>query len=81
MNAELVYVFDRLKDGSGCIILRFTPSGYVALRFDKSFAFVAGAMQAYGKPLVALSGAAAADILKDELHDCETIASRLTSSR
>lgn len=53
MNADLVYVFDRLKVGSGCIILKFTPSGYVPLPLDENFAFVAGAMRPFGRPIAA----------------------------
>jgi hypothetical protein len=52
-NADLVYVFDRLKVGSGCIILKFTPSGYVPLPLDENFAFVAGAMRPFGRPIAA----------------------------
>lgn len=78
-SINVVHVFNRLKDGSGYIIVRFTPSGYVALRFDKSFNFVAAAVQDYGKPAAVLSGAAAQDMLSRELHDCETIAGRLTA--
>jgi hypothetical protein len=78
-STDVVHVFYRFKDGSGYIIVRFTPSGFVALRFDKSFNFVAGAIQNYGQPAAVLSGAAAEDILSQELHDCKTIASRLTT--
>lgn len=78
-SINVVHVFNRLKDGTGYIIVRFTPSGYVALRFDKSFDFVAAAVQDYGKAAAVLSGAAAQDALSRELHDCEAIASRLTA--
>lgn len=78
-SPDVVHVFNRLDDGSGYIIVRFTPSGYVALRFDKSFKFVAAGVQKYGQPVAELSGAAADDMLSRELHDCETIASRLTA--
>jgi hypothetical protein len=76
-SVDVVHVFERLNDGSGYIILRFTESGFVALRFDKDFNFAAGAIQRYGQPAAALSGAAAESMLSEELHDCETIASRL----
>lgn len=78
-SPDVVHVFNRFKDGSGYIIVRFTPSGYVALRFDKNFKFVAAGVQTYGQPVAGLSGAAAEDMLSRELHDCETIASRLTA--
>jgi hypothetical protein len=78
-SMDVVHVFERLKDGSGYIILRFTRSGFVALRFDKNFDFVAGAIQRYGQPAAALSGAAAEDALRQELRDCQTIASSLTA--
>jgi hypothetical protein len=78
-SMDVVHVFNRLKDGSGYIIVRFTASGYVALRFDKNFDFVAAAIQRYGQPPAALSGAAAKDLLSQELLDCEAIASRLTA--
>lgn len=78
-SPDVVHVFNRLKDGSGYIIVRFTPSGYVALRFDTTFNFVAAGVQTYGQPVAVLSGAAAEDMLSRELHDCETIANRLTA--
>lgn len=81
MNSDLVYVFERFRDGSGCIILQFTTSGFVALRFDKDFEFVAGATQRPGQPVAVLSGAAAEEVVAKEMQDCETIASRLTTSR
>jgi hypothetical protein len=80
-SMDVVHVFERLKDGSGYIILRFTPSGFVALRFDKNFDFVAGAIQRYGQAAAALSGAAAEDALGQELRDCQTIAGNLTAHR
>lgn len=78
-SMDVVHVFNRLKDGSGYIVVRFTPSGYVALRFDKDFDFVAGAMLRYGQPAAALTGAAAEDALSQELHDIEAIANRMTA--
>ncbi len=78
-SADVVHVFNQLKDGSGYIIVRFTASGYVALRFDKNFDFVAAAVQRYGQPAAVLSGAAAKDVLSRELRDCEAIASRLAA--
>jgi hypothetical protein len=78
-SMDVVHVFNRLTDGSGYIIVRFTPSGFVALRFDQNFDFVAAAIQRYGQPAAVLSGAAAEDALTQELHDCEAIAGRLTA--
>jgi hypothetical protein len=78
-SLDVVHVFNRLKDGSGYIIIRFTPSGYVAMRFDKTFKFVAAGVQKYGQPAAELSGAAAEDMLSRELNDCEAIASRLAA--
>lgn len=78
-SKDVVHVFNRFKDGSGYVILRFTASGYVALRFDKNFDFVAAAIQRYGQPAAALSGAEAQDMLGKELSDCEAIASRLAT--
>jgi hypothetical protein len=80
-SMDLVYVFNELKDGSGYIVVRFTPSEYAALRLDKNFNFIAAAIERYGQPVAALSGAAAEDLLSQELRDWQTIASRLSAPR
>lgn len=80
-SLDVVYVFNQLKDRSGYIVVRFTASEYVALRFDKNFNFIAAAVERYGQPVAALSGAAAKDLLSHQARDWETIASRLSASR
>ena len=76
---DVVHVFNELKDGSGYIVIKFTASGYVAVRLDKNFNFMAAAEQRYGQPAAALSGAAAEDLLSHELRNWESIASRLST--
>jgi len=80
-STDVVYVFDQLKDGSGYIVVKFAASDYVAVRLDKNFKFVAAAEQRYGQPAAALSGAAAEDLLSQELRDWQAIASRLATHR
>ncbi len=75
----VVHVFYRLDDGSGYIVVRFTEAGIAALRFDQNVNLIAAAVQPQGQPAVALSAAAADKMLSGELHDWETIVSRLTS--
>jgi hypothetical protein len=78
-STDVVHVFNRFDDGSGYVVVRFTPSGYVALRFDKDFNFVRAAIERYGQPPAALSGDAAKDILSQEMRDCKTIANHLAA--
>ena len=80
-SMDVVHVFNELKDGSGYIVIKFTASGYVAVRLDKNFKFMAAAEQRYGQPAAALSGAAAEDLFSHELHDWQTIAGRLSTHR
>ena len=80
-SMDIVYVFNQLKDDSGYIVVKFTASDYVAVRLDNNFNFIAAAEQHYGQPAVALSGAAAEDLLSQELRDWQTIASRLSTHR
>lgn len=77
-SADIVHIFYRVEDGSGYIVVRFTASGFVALRFNQNFDFVAAAIELNGQPAAALSGGAAEEVLRRELRDCQTIASRLT---
>jgi hypothetical protein len=76
-SADLVYVFNRVVDGSGYIVVTFRSSGYAAVRLDKNFDFVAAAAQQYGHPAATVSGAAAEDMLSREERDWQTIANRL----
>lgn len=80
-SMDVVHVFTRIEDGSGYIVIRFTASGYVALRLDRDFNFVAAAAQRYGQPAVALTGAAAEDLLSQESQEWQTIAARLGPHR
>lgn len=80
-SMDVVYVFNELKDGSGYIVVKFTASDYVAVRLDKNFNFIAAAVERYGQPVAALSGAAAEDLLSQELRDWQTIANRLSTPR
>ena len=74
---DVVYLFYRLEDGRGYIVVKFTKSGFAALRFDQNFNFVAAATEPDDQPAGALSAVAAEKMLSGELHDWETIASRL----
>ena len=78
-SADVVYVFNRLTDGSGYIVVRFKASGYAAVRLDKNFDFVAAAVQRYGQAAAALSGTASEDMLSREVRDWQTIAGRLAA--
>lgn len=73
---RVVHIFYRLEDGSGYIVVRFTTAGIAALWFDRNVEFVAGAIQPYNQPAVALSGAAADKMLSSELSDWETLLGR-----
>jgi hypothetical protein len=78
-SSDVVHIFYRLEDGSGYIVVRFTPSGFLALRFNQDFDFVAAAVEPNDQPAAALSGAAAEDALSNELRACEAIASKFTA--
>lgn len=78
-SSDAVHIFYRLEDGSGYIVVRFTESGFLALRFNQNFDFVAAAVEPNGQPATALSGAAAEDALSSELRACEAIASHFTT--
>jgi hypothetical protein len=79
VTGNVVYLFYRLEDGSGYIVVKFTKSGFAALRFDQNFDFVAAATEPDGQPAAALSAAAAATMLGQELHDWQAIDERLAS--
>lgn len=76
---EVVHLFYQLTDASGYIVVRFIASDFVALRVDKNFDFVTGAIQRNGQPAAALSGAAVESVLTEEMRDCDAIASRLAT--
>jgi hypothetical protein len=78
-SPDAVHIFYRLEDGSGYIVVRFTSAGFLALRFNQDFDFVAAAVEPNDQPAAALSGAAAQDALSSELRACEAIASKFTA--
>ena len=80
-STGITHIFFQLKDGTGYIVVRFSTTKMVALRFNQNFDFIAAAVQSYGRPAALLSGAPVQKMLSRELAEWRTIANRISAGR
>jgi hypothetical protein len=72
-----VYLFYRLDDGRGYIVVRFWAEGLIAFRFDPDFNLVTAAARPNAQGATVITGALADKILNDELHVWKALADNM----
>ena len=80
-STGIIHVFFQLKDGTGYIVVRFSTTKMIALRFNQNFDLIAAAVQSFGRPAALLSGTPVQKVLTRELREWSAIARRISAGR